>query len=153
MPSYSIYSVFLIIFFLFGLVFCLTQSKLVQSNLLQTEHFSEDLDVISNFSKTNDTCPNLLIKKGDKYYLQNTKKVVVPGVNPIAFNSLDEYEEFIKWQRSHNIKCPILFVEYAYNTQNHPVYFIQPNPPFSTTDPMPEFTPRFKNDICNSLHK
>tara|TARA_Y100000768_G_C23975495_1_gene682840 strand:+ start:1575 stop:1991 length:417 start_codon:yes stop_codon:yes gene_type:complete len=135
----SINIIFLIIIFLFGLAFCLTQK-----NLIKTETFTD---------KLNDTCPNILIKKGDKYYLQNTKKVIVPGVNPIAFNNLDEYEEFIKWQRSQNIKCPILFVEYAYNTQNHPVYFIQPNPPFSRTDPMPEFTPRFKNEICNSLHK
>lgn len=146
MYSLSIYSIVLIIFFFLGIAFCLTQSTIVTS-----EQFT---DIDGGFSNDDDNnCPNLLIKKGDKYFLQNTKKVVVPGVNPIAFNSLDEYEEFIKWQRSHNIKCPILFVEYAYNTQNHPVYFIQPNPPFSTTDPMPEFTPRFKNDICNSLHK
>jgi len=146
MYNISIYSIILVIFFIFGIAFCLTQPTIVRP-----EYFT---DVVSDFSDNSDnSCPNLLIKKGDKYYLQNTKKVVVPGVNPIAFNSLDEYEEFIKWQRSHNIKCPILFVEYAYNTQNHPVYFIQPNPPFTTTDPMPEFTPRFKNDICNSLHK
>jgi len=148
MPYNTIYSVLLIFFFLFGVIFCLTQPKIVQ-----TEQFVDDSGLIPTTGDTNDNCPNLLIKKGDKFYLQNTKKVVVPGVNPIAFNSLDEYEEFIKWQRSHNIKCPILFVEYAYNTQNHPVYFIQPNPPFSTTDPMPEFTPRFKNDICNSISK
>tara|TARA_Y100000748_G_C15478762_1_gene481914 strand:+ start:633 stop:1055 length:423 start_codon:yes stop_codon:yes gene_type:complete len=138
----SRYSLFLIFIFLFGLFFCLTQTQLVTC---QKEPFTD------NSNESEDLCPNLLIKKGSKYYLQNTKKVIVPGVNPIAFNTLDEYEEFIKWQRSQNIKCPILFVEYAYNTQNHPVYFIQPNPPFSRTDPMPEFTPSFKNEICNSL--
>ena len=148
MPYISNYSIFLIIFFIFGIVFCLTQP-----NMVQNESFSNDSDLIPSVEGHDDNCPNLLIKKGDKFYLQNTKKVVVPGVNPIVFNNLNEYEEFIKWQRAHNIKCPILFVEYAYNTQNHPVYFIQPNPPFSTTDPMPEFTPRFKNDICNSLAK
>ena len=139
----SLYTIFLIFIFLFGLVFCLTCNTIIPYEPSH-EPFEVNID---------DKCPNLLIKKGNKYYLQNTKKVIVPGVNPISFNTLDEYEEFIKWQRSQNIKCPILFVEYAYNTQNHPVYFIQPNPPFSTSDPMPEFTPSFKHDICNSLHK
>lgn len=121
--------------FVFGLYFCLTHKSIYIN-----EHFTND----------NNNCPNLLIKRGNKYLLQNTKKTMVPGVNPIQFNNLSEYEEFINWQRSQNIRCPVLFLEYAYNTQGHPVYHISPNPPFSNSPSMPEFTPQFKNEICKS---
>ena len=35
-------------------------------------------------------CPNVLIQKGSKIYLYNTKIAEVPGVNPIMFNNLEE---------------------------------------------------------------
>ena len=127
---------FYVVVFIVGFYFCLTEKQLVNM-----EHFTTE-DVTN--------CPNILIKKGSKYLLQNTKKVMVPGVNPIQFNNLSEYEEFIKWQKSQNINCPILFLEYAYNTQGDPVYFVSPNPPFSGAYSMPEFTPKFKDEICNS---
>lgn len=128
--------IFYVFVFLVGFYFCLTQNSIVP---------------YEPFVSGNDNdCPNLLIKKGDKYLLQNTKKVIVPGVNPVQFNSLDEYEEFINWQKSQNIKCPILYLEYAYNTQGQPVYFVSPNPPMSGSDTMPEYTPRFKDEICRS---
>ena len=44
-------------------------------------------------------CPNLLIQKGTKYYLYNSNIAQVPGVNPIEFNNLEEYTEFLEWQR------------------------------------------------------
>jgi hypothetical protein len=105
----------------------------------------------NNKEESKDTsCPNILLKKGNIYLLQNTKQQMVPGVNPIQFNNLDEYDEFIKWQRSQNINCPVLYLEYAYNTQDQPVYFVSPNPPFSGNVSMPEYTPRFKDELCNS---
>ena len=125
--------IFYLIVFIVGFYFCLTQEQFMP---------------VEPFISEESNCPNILIKKGDKYLLQNTKKVLIPGINPIQFNSLDEYEEFIKWQRSQNIQCPILHLEYAYNTQGHPVYFVSPNPPLSGSDSMPEFTPRFKDEIC-----
>ncbi len=110
-----------------------------------------NVSYFESFAMDTPDCPNLLIKRGNKYLLQNTKKVIVPGVNPITFNNLAEYEEFIMWQRSQNINCPVLYLEYAYNTQGHPVYFVSPNPPFDTTNSSPEFTPRFKQSLCNKV--
>ena len=49
-------------------------------------------------------CPNLLIQKGAKYYLYNTKLEEVPGVNPIVFDTLDDYTEFLKWQHHVGIR-------------------------------------------------
>ena len=53
-------------------------------------------------------CPNVLIKKDSKYILKNNRKADIPGVNPIEFDNLEEYVEFIEWQRSQGIRCPVL---------------------------------------------
>lgn len=61
--------------------------------------------------KTKPSCPNLLVQKGTKVYLYNTRLSEVPGVNPIVFNNLEEYTEFIDWQRSQGIRCPVLYLQ------------------------------------------
>ncbi len=71
-------------------------------------------------------CPDILIKKGNKFYLKNTKKAEVPGVNPIQFDSLDDYVEYMKWQRSYNINCPVLFFEQEIGTQGENTYRFRP---------------------------
>lgn len=60
-------------------------------------------------------CPNVLIQKGSKLYLHNTRIAEVPGVNPIVFNNLEEYTEFIDWQRSQGIRCPVLYLQETYD--------------------------------------
>jgi len=72
--------------------------------------------------KAKRNCPDTLIQKGNEYYLYNSRLAKVPGVNPVKFRSLSEYEEFIEWQRSQGIKCPILFLEEVYDTQGNPIY-------------------------------
>jgi hypothetical protein len=53
-------------------------------------------------------CPNLLIQKDGKYIVRNTNAPEKEGVNPIIFNHLDEYEEYVDWLRSKGKTCPIL---------------------------------------------
>lgn len=89
--------------------------KYVNNNIL------EGYDNISN-------CPNLLLKKDDKYYLYNSKKTFVPGINPIQFNNLYEYEKFVKWLRSNGIRCPILYLHQMYDTQGTRTYKIMSDP-------------------------
>lgn len=72
-------------------------------------------------------CPNLLIQKGAKFYLYNSKLVQVPGVNPIEFNSLEEYTEFLEWQKGAGIRCPVLYLQNTYNAQGDRVYKIRPS--------------------------
>ena len=91
---------FIIIIFILGLYFC-------------THYTSQDIR--EGFS-AND-CPNLLIKKGNKYFLRNTKKAAVPGVNPLQFDSLEEYVEFTEWQRGQGIRCPVLFAQETNDAQ------------------------------------
>lgn len=73
-------------------------------------------------------CPNILIQKGPHYFLFNNKLAEIPGVNPIQFNNLEEYSEYIDWQRSTGRRCPILYVQEVYDTQGKPVYKARPDP-------------------------
>jgi hypothetical protein len=76
-------------------------------------------------TKTNTRCPNLLVEQNGKVYLYNTKLANVPGVNPIQFNSLEEYTEFLKWQKSVNINCPVLYLQYTNDAQGRDVYKVR----------------------------
>ena len=72
-------------------------------------------------------CPNLLIQKGPKYYLYNSNISQVPGVNPIEFNNLEEYTQFLEWQRGAGIRCPVLYVQNSYDAQGNRVYKVRPS--------------------------
>jgi len=72
-------------------------------------------------------CPNLLIQKGSRFYLYNSKVAKVPGVNPIEFENLEDYTEFLDWQRSQNIRCPVLYLQETYDAQGNPVYKVRPD--------------------------
>lgn len=89
-------------------------------------HNVESFDTLSN--KSSYRCPNVLIQKGSAFFLFNTKLAKIPGVNPLRFNSLDEYTEFTDWQRSQGIRCPILYVQESYDTQGNQVYKVRPSP-------------------------
>ena len=94
-------------------------------------------------------CPNILIQKGPKYYLYNSNVAQVPGVNPIEFNNLEEYTEFLDWQRGAGIRCPVLYVQNTYDIQGNRVYKVRPSAtepqgglPPTTPVPLPlKFTP------------
>jgi len=91
-------------------------------------------------------CPNMLIQNGSKFFLYNSKLAKVPGVNPIEFNNLEEYTEFLDWQRSQNIRCPVLYLQQTYDTQGNSVYKLRPSvsepqsglpPSIASTKPTP----------------
>jgi hypothetical protein len=87
----------------------------------------EGFDTI-NRNKLQDRCPDILIQKGNNYYLYNSKLAKVPGVNPLEFKNLDEYVEFTEWQRGQGIRCPILYLQESYDAQGNPVYKARPSP-------------------------
>ena len=76
----------------------------------------------------NDRCPDVLIQKGSAFFLYNSKLANVPGVNPIRFSNLDEYVQFTDWQRSHGIRCPVLYLQHSYDIQGNSVYKARPSP-------------------------
>jgi hypothetical protein len=124
----SIKLLFILFIFLGGLYFYIVYSK--NPSLLE--------GLTTNNGEKR--CPNLLIQKGSKYYLLNSNIAQVPGVNPIEFNSLEEYTEFLEWQRGAGIRCPVLYVQNTYDAQGNRVYKVRP----SVTEPeggLPPTTP------------
>jgi len=105
----------ILLFFLAGLHFTLNYST---KSVI--EPFVDNFDVPYN-------CPNLLIEKDSKFLLYNTSKLEVPGVNPIQFNNLEEYTEFVNWLRASGVKCPVLFAKQTYTTQGDKSYKICPS--------------------------
>jgi hypothetical protein len=129
--SYSIKILFFILIFLGGLYFYI--------------YYSGNPKLLEGLRTMNSElrCPNLLIQKGTKYYLFNSNLAQVPGVNPIEFNDLAEYTQFLEWQRGAGIRCPVLYVQNTYDAQGERVYKVRPGvtelegglPP--TTVPLP----------------
>jgi hypothetical protein len=77
---------------------------------------------------SSNSCPNILVQHDAKFYLYNSKKDKVPGVNPIQFNNLEDYTEFIDWQNANNINCPVLFLQHTYDTSGGSSYKVRPSP-------------------------
>ena len=114
--SYSVPKIlFMLTLFLSGLYFYIRYAK--NPNML------EGLTTINGELR----CPNLLIQKGPKFYLYNSNIASVPGVNPIEFNNLEEYTEFLEWQRGAGIRCPVLYVQNTYDAQGERVYKVRPS--------------------------
>ncbi len=72
-------------------------------------------------------CPTTLIKDGEYMYLYDPSMAKVPGVNPIRLKSLDEYKEFVEWQRKSQLQCPILHLERVYTADGTAMYEIRQN--------------------------
>ena len=123
--------IFILVTFLSGLYFCMNYSS------------SKAIEGLTNNSKGQPRCPNILLQKNAKFYLYNSDVAMVPGVNPIEFDNLEDYTEFIEWQRSKGIRCPVLYLQNMIDAQGESVYKIRPNvfepqgglPPISTTIP------------------
>ena len=76
----------------------------------------------------NTNCPNVLIQKGALLYLYNSKKKEVPGVNPVIFNNLEEYVEFVEFQRASGTICPVLYLQHSSEADGTESYKIRPSP-------------------------
>ena len=103
--------VLIIVLFIIGFIFCCTNKY---------------SDVIENFDVSSD-CPNYLIQKGNEIHLLNKNKALIPGVNPIRFNNLEGYIEFLNWQRKMGIHCPVLYFQQTYDAQNNVKYRMLPD--------------------------
>ena len=82
-------------------------------------------NIIEGF--TDKSCPNILLQEGNFIYLYNSKRAQVPGVNPLRFNNLEEYSEFLDWQRSQGIRCPVLYLQQLEDAQGNTSFKIRPS--------------------------
>jgi len=94
---------------------------------LTSIYFYSTTKNIEGFTSSS-SCYDILIKKGNLFYLYNKKKAYVPGVNPVKFNNLEEYVEFIKWQRSKGTRCPVLYYQQTFDPQNNKRFSYITNP-------------------------
>jgi hypothetical protein len=113
-----------IILFLAGLYFYIKHNYIIQESSYEGMENTNNTNIKTNGKG----CPDILVQEGSKFYLYNSKVVKVPGVNPIVFNNLEDYVEFIEWQRSQNINCPVLFLQQTLDAQGNSVYKIRPSP-------------------------
>jgi len=101
----------IMLLFVTGFVFCCTYTH---------------SDLVEGF-RENGECPNLLVQKGSEIHLLKKNKAIIPGVNPIRFNNLEEYVEFLEWQRKMGIECPVLYFQQTYDAQNNLKYRMLPD--------------------------
>ena len=122
----------IILGFIAGLIFCATHT-----NKSLMEGFNDNNRAPQN--KESD-CPNLLVKKGNKLMLLNNRKARIPGINPIFFDNLEDYVEFNKWQRSQDIKCPVLYFNEMQDAQGN-TKFRMLNDPLDPQAGLPSYGP------------
>lgn len=134
------------IIFLLGLVFViwLGNSK-ITSGITPTPKpepvHLEDIEEVSNdefkppspenknddkelsIEESQESCPTLLIKRGNKLMLFNKNMPEIRGENPIFFDSLEQYIDYVQTQRKlYNEECPVLFLQEENNAQGENVY-------------------------------
>lgn len=107
----------LAIIFIFGLIY-----------YINFKHLHKNMENMENKQiNIKKRCPNMLIEKDGEIYLYNSKLASVPGVNPIKFDNLEDYSEFYEWQKSQNIDCPVLYLQYTTDTQNNELIQVKPS--------------------------
>ena len=109
-----------------------------------------------NFNKTKEgfmgkksQCYDVLIKKSKLFYLYRRNQAQIPGVNPIRFNNLEEYVEFLEWQRSQGIRCPVLFYKQTYDAQNNAI-LKQITDPLHSNKKLPLIYPEKTNKLIDA---
>jgi hypothetical protein len=112
----QIFVLFLLITFFLGLY------MYVSNGLLSNK--MTDSNVTKNGEPINDTCPNLLVRKDNKYYLKYSDD----KINPIVFNNLSEYVEYLEKQRKSGRRCPVLYLQKENDTQGKDIYKVRPSP-------------------------
>ena len=114
--------------FLFILVFLIGLYFYAKTRgIKDSEGFTGTNNYLTNSNSRPPRCPNLLIQKGSRFYLYNSQIAQVPGVNPVEFDNLEDYTEFLNWQRSQNIRCPVLYLQESYDAQGNRVYKSRPS--------------------------
>lgn len=95
-------------------------------------------------------CPNTMIKDGNKILLYNPKYPKVPGVNPIQLDSLEDYDEYVEWQRANNLTCPILHLEKVFDAQGGEQYQVKNSFETNGTGGLNHTIPNVRHTPCQN---
>ena len=52
-----------------------------------------------NESFVSGQCPTTMIKNGEQIMVYNPKMAKIPGVNPILLDNIEDYKEYVRWQK------------------------------------------------------
>ena len=112
------------------------QNLTPQSNEPKHDTKSPSVDLVTG--TTDDLCPTLLIKRGKRLMLFNKNMPEIPKENPLFFDNLEQYIEYVKVQREiYGQNCPVLFLQEETNAQGEDVYRMrQPNNNDVVVDPL-----------------
>ena len=91
-------------------------------------------DEMRNESFVSGQCPTTMIKNGEHVMVYNPKMAKIPGVNPILLDNIEDYKEYVRWQKQNKLDCPILYLEKVFDTQGQSMYEIKPS--FDTDIPI-----------------
>lgn len=87
--------------------------------------------------ETDELCPTLLIKRGNQVMLFNKNVPEMPGENPIFFDNLEQYMEYVKKQRDlYDQNCPVLFLQEEVNAQGENIYKMRNVEGIDNVDPI-----------------
>jgi len=89
--------------------------------------FSTKVEGYTKESFVSGQCPTTMIKDGEEIILYNPKLARIPGVNPLRMKSLQEYREYVEWQKANGLQCPILHLEKSVDAQGFPQLEIRPS--------------------------
>lgn len=136
---------FLFIVFLAGIYVILTNS--LNSNESDSDKYKAETLQNKNPSSPyiNIDCPDLLIKRDNKFLLYNTKVAEVAGVNPQQFDSLDDYKKYADNLNKSGMQCPILFLQEESDLQGKDVLRMRPSP-FYTEGGLPPLPMKVHNN-------
>jgi len=123
------FRLFLIVVFLAGIyVIVKTDSKYKEQLLNRQKEADQALENFTNYNeKETNNCPNILLQSGNKVMLYNTSVPIKEGINPIQFENLDGYIEYLENQRKNGEICPVLFLQKEMGIQGKDIYRIRPN--------------------------
>jgi hypothetical protein len=73
-------------------------------------------------------CPNLLVRKGNKLSLLDSNAKYSPGINPMIFDNLDSYKDYLEKQKQKGLSCPVLYIQEENDVQGRDVYKMYSDP-------------------------
>ena len=114
----------------------LPQNKIGELQSRRSRGEERDIPVSTANDDVNGSCPDILVKYGSQLHLYNSKKPKQDGENPIVFNSMDDYIQYLETQRKSGTVCPILFLQKENDIQGNDVYRVRPSP-FNTGAGLP----------------
>jgi len=83
---------------------------------------------LSNNETIPSSCPNLLVRNGTKLSLLNSNMKEIVGVNPLIFNSLEDYKKYVTIENNKGNHCPVLYIQEENNSQGKDIYKMYSDP-------------------------